>query len=92
MEDARHFDPVAWINTPRWQASRLMNDGFQLKFHSTLLWYLTNQVFFQQLICFKGINSYRFLTVELQHIIAFKILVNAIIVIYRISIFSRRIQ
>ena len=23
MEDARHFDPVAWINTPRWQASRL---------------------------------------------------------------------
>lgn len=22
MEDARHFDPVAWINTPRWQASR----------------------------------------------------------------------
>lgn len=23
MEDARRFDPVAWINTPRWQASRL---------------------------------------------------------------------
>ena len=23
MEDVCRFDPVAWINTPRWQASRL---------------------------------------------------------------------
>ena len=69
----------------------LLDDGFHLTFHLGLFCHLTFQVAIHPIV-FQGIDANGLLTIELQHVIAFAILIDAIQIIDGPSVFRRRIQ
>ena len=69
----------------------LLDDGFQLSFHRFLLVYPPHKVMFHQRVR-KGIDGFRMLTIELQHIVVFHVLIDAVQIVDGPCFFRRGVQ